>query len=90
MLNKNFAGLSNLFENFITVPSSVNNLVSNIKGNNPGKTEKVKSFKPSMVPDVYLLGLDIIIIIIDNINNESKISKKVSFLMLDIFKDLFK
>ena len=75
-----------MFEIFIIVPSSVKSFVRNIKGKSPGRTEKIKSFKPSIVPEVYLDGLVIIISIIIIIKNENKISSKVSFFKLDIFK----
>lgn len=72
------------------MPSSVKSLVSSIKGNSPGKTEKKNSLIPLIVPAVYLFGFVIIIIIITKIKQVKMVSWNVSlkYFFLKLFASI--
>ena len=81
--------LSNFWVILKRNPSSVNNFVRNINGKRPGKTEKKKSFKPDIVPDVYLFGFAVIKSIIIKISRVKIESCKFSLLKKDFNKQVF-
>ena len=56
-----YENLSIFFVILKTKPISVKSFVRNINGNRPGRTENTKSFNPEIVPDVKIVGFEMII-----------------------------
>ena len=79
MQKTKFAGLFSFWDNLQIKPSSVKSFVRSINGKSPGKTEVKNSLRPSIVPEVYLLGFEIIISIMKKIVKENIASKSESF-----------
>ena len=70
-------------------PISVMSFVRSMKGKSPGKTEKTKSFKPEIVPVVYLVGFEMIKKIIAKMSRVKSVSAddllKKNLVLLNFF-----
>ena len=69
-----YENLSNFWLMLKINPISVMSFVRSMKGKSPGKTEKTKSFKPEIVPVVYLVGFEMIKKIIAKMSRVKSVS----------------